>query len=429
MKVLIISYYWPPSGGSGVQRWMYFSKYLEEFGVVPTVITVKENQASYSSLDESLIQEVQHVRVFKTSTLEPIRLYSFLKSGNTKKSIPQGNVGGKKPGMMDKMARFIRANYFIPDARVGWNPYAFKKAKQLLQHEKFDWVISTGPPHSTHLVGLKLKKELGINWLADFRDPWTEVYYNELFKRTKKKEAKDAQLEMDVLTHADKVLTVGPSMQALLQQKLTTGKEKVSYIFNGFDKTKFDKAVKQNFTEFTIAYIGTLSSNYPYVSLIEALKIFTKKNPSQKIKLLFAGKIEEDVLRDFEMMKSDLVDLDVRGIISHAEALSLMKSANLLFMCLPMIENASIFVSGKLLEYLASEKPILGILDPNSDAAFLIENHSNGKVFGQVDISEIAAFIEEVQTNQNQFSRYKINDFERKETTRKLADLLKEIEN
>jgi glycosyltransferase involved in cell wall biosynthesis len=426
MKVLIISYYWPPSGGSGVQRWMYFSKYLGEFGIEPTVITVKENQASYSSLDESLSKEVQHVRVFKTSTLEPIRLYSFLKSGNTKKSIPQGNVGGKKPGMMDKMARFIRANYFIPDARIGWNPYAFKKAKQLLQQEKFDWVITTGPPHSTHLVGFKLKKELGVNWLADFRDPWTEVYYNDLFKRTKKKEAKDAQLELDVLTFADKIVTVGPSMQTLLQEKLTTGKGKVSYIFNGFDKTKFDKAVKQEFKEFTIAYIGTLSSNYPYLTFIEALKCYINENPSQQIKLLFAGKIEEDVLLDFETLKSNFVELDVRGIISHTEALSLMKSANLLFMCLPMIENASIFVSGKLLEYLASEQPILGILDPKSDAAFLIENYSNGKVFRQEDISKIAVFIDEVQRNQIQMSRYKISDFERKETTKKLACFLVE---
>jgi glycosyltransferase involved in cell wall biosynthesis len=430
MKVLIISYYWPPSGGSGVQRWMYFAKYLGEFGIEPTIITVKENQASYSSVDESLVQEIEHIRTFKTSTLEPIRLYSFLKSGNAKKSIPQGNVGGKKPGMIDKMARFIRANYFIPDARVGWNPYAFKKAKQLLQTEKFDFVITTGPPQSTHLVGLKLKKMMpNICWIADFRDPWTEVYYNELFKRTKSNEAKDQKMELDVLQESDMVLTVGPSMQKLLQSKIENQKGKVKFVFNGFDETKIRKAKVIANDIFTIAYIGTLSANYPYKSIVAAFTQIKETAENRKLQINLAGNIEADVLADFKALESESILINYHGIIAHNEALSLMKSADLLLLCLPVYEGSSIFVSGKLLEYVACNKPILGVFNPESDAGFLVENYTQGKVFLPENQLEIFNFIQDA-LNGNLTMKTDLrspSEFERKATAKELADLLKDI--
>lgn len=430
MKALIISYYWPPSGGSGVQRWMYFAKYLGEFGIEPTIITVKENQASYSSVDESLVQEIEHIRTFKTSTLEPIRLYSFLKSGNAKKSIPQGNVGGKKPGMIDKMARFIRANYFIPDARVGWNPYAFKKAKQLLQTEKFDFVITTGPPQSTHLVGLKLKKMMpNICWIADFRDPWTEVYYNELFKRTKSNEAKDQKMELDVLQESDMVLTVGPSMQKLLQSKIENQKGKVKFVFNGFDETKIRKAKVIANDIFTIAYIGTLSANYPYKSIVAAFTQIKETAENRKLQINLAGNIEADVLADFKALESESILINYHGIIAHNEALSLMKSADLLLLCLPVYEGSSIFVSGKLLEYVACNKPILGVFNPESDAGFLVENYTQGKVFLPENQLEIFNFIQDA-LNGNLTMKTDLrspSEFERKATAKELADLLKDI--
>ncbi len=429
MKVLIISYYWPPSGGSGVQRWMYFAKYLGEFGIEPTVITVKENQASYSSVDESLVQDIEHIRTFKTSTLEPIRLYSFLKSGNAKKSIPQGNVGGKKPGMIDKMARFIRANYFIPDARVGWNPYAFRKTKQLLQTEKFDFVITTGPPQSTHLVGLKLKKMMpNICWIADFRDPWTEVYYNELFKRTKSNEAKDQKMELDVLQESDMVLTVGPSMQKLLQSKIENQKDKVKFIFNGFDETKIRKAKVIANDIFTIAYIGTLSANYPYKSIVAAFNQIKETAENRKFQINLAGNIEADVLADFKALESESILINYHGIIAHNEALSLMKSADLLLLCLPVYEGSSIFVSGKLLEYVACNKPILGVFNPESDAGFLVENYTQGKVFLPENQLEIFNFIQDA-LNGNLTMKTDLrspSEFERKATAKELADLLKD---
>ena len=161
-KILILSYYWPPAGGSGVQRWMYFAKYLKQLGYEPIIITVDETKASYPVIDSSLIIETNEIRVIKTSTREPLRWYSILISGDSKKGIPQGEV--KTSGLLAKLLAFIRGNYFIPDARKGWIPFAVKEAKKILKAERIDKLITTGPPHSTHLAGLKLKKQLDIKW-------------------------------------------------------------------------------------------------------------------------------------------------------------------------------------------------------------------------------------------------------------------------
>jgi glycosyltransferase involved in cell wall biosynthesis len=407
---------------------MYFAKYLAEFGIEPVVLTVKENQASYSSLDETLNDEVRHVKTYKTSTLEPIRLYSFLKSGSSKKNIPQGNVGGKKPGIVDKLARHIRANYFIPDARVGWNPYAFKKAKTLLQSETFDWVITTGPPHSTHLIGLKLKKELNIKWLADFRDPWTEVYYNDIFKRTKKNEAKDKALEIEVLQKADHILTVGPSMKRLLETKIPNETGKISYLFNGYDQAKINQAPLISFPTFTLAYVGTLSSNYPYKTLIKALET-SLKTTTKPIELILAGKIEVDVIDDFKKLESEVFKVTHRGIIPHQQALSIMKSADALLILLPIYNGSSIFVSGKLMEYIACKKPILGVLQKNSDADYLISTFSSGRTVEENEHELLASEINHISNGTKTECNTKSPDvFERRNTSKLLSDLLKKLE-
>jgi hypothetical protein len=204
-KILIISYYWPPAGGSGVQRWMYFAKYLKELGYEPIVITVDEKKASYPVVDPSLLRETARIRILKTSTWEPLRWYSFLTSGDSQKGIPQGEV--KTLSLVEKFAAFIRGNYFIPDARKGWVPFALKEARKVLELEDVNHLITTGPPHSTHLVGIELKKQFKVNWWADFRDPWTDIFYNKFLYRTTKSISKDISLEKEVLKKADGIIT------------------------------------------------------------------------------------------------------------------------------------------------------------------------------------------------------------------------------
>ena len=202
---MILTYYWPPSGGSGVQRWMYFAKYLKQLGWTPFVITVDEKYASYPVLDQSLLSEVADIRVIKTKTREPLKWYSLLLTGSKNKGIPQGEV--QKKGFLNRLAAYIRGSYFIPDARKGWNPYAGVEAVKLIQKENIKIVITTGPPHSTHLVGGMLRRGLDIKWLADFRDPWTDVFYNKDLYRSNRAKKVDARYEERVLNSADAVLT------------------------------------------------------------------------------------------------------------------------------------------------------------------------------------------------------------------------------
>ena len=424
-KVLIITYYWPPSGGSGVQRWMYFAKYLSDFGIIPTVITVDEKYASYPSKDVTFNSQIQNIEVYKTKTLEPLRFYSILKSGKSEKIVPQGNVGGRKKGIFDKVATYIRANFFIPDARVGWNSYAYSKAKSLLQQQHFDLIITTGPPHSTHLVGQKIKREFNIKWMADFRDPWIEVYYNNLFNRTPKKEALDKKMELGVLSDADIVLTVGPSMSALLSAKIPSEKSKFHFIYNGFDSSKFQDLQKQKNEVFTIRYVGTLTENYPYKEFIEAVNLLDSNK--MKINIELIGNIEASVLSYFQ--KNTTCNIENIPSVSHTRAIQYMKDADVLLLLLPFMENAQIMLTGKLFEYLATENPILCIGDPKADAVRIVEQLGNSKSFQSDEMKKISDFIFFNYENSNVSTYNGLNStkFSRYETTRELSELIKGV--
>ena len=245
-KALVITYYWPPSGGSGVQRWVYFCKYLNRMGITPIVLTVDPQCATYPSTDESLLKEVKDIRVIHTKSFEPLQLYSKLVSGNKKDGVPFGDVktDGTKP--VKKIAAFMRGNLVLPDARKYWKKYALAKAKELLNEEQIDLIISTGPPHSTHLIAKSLKSHTKLPWIADFRDPWTEVFYNKDLFRTKWAKNIDLKLEKSVIEGADLVLCVSDYTAELVKAK-TEDKEKVHTIINGFDHELFEKInVKKN---------------------------------------------------------------------------------------------------------------------------------------------------------------------------------------
>jgi len=197
-KVLVITYYWPRSGGAGVQRWLKFTKYLPEYGWEPVILTVKEECASYAQWDETLAKEINpSLKVIRTASFEPYSLYVRI-SG--KKEIPYGGFTNEgNPTFFQKLSRFIRGNFFIPDPRRGWNRYAIKAAKKLMEEEKFVAIITTGPPHSTHLIGYQLKLITGIKWIADFRDPWTDIYYYKDLSHSMPAKWYDRKLEKKIL--------------------------------------------------------------------------------------------------------------------------------------------------------------------------------------------------------------------------------------
>ena len=419
LKILILTYYWPPSGGSGVQRWMYFAKYLKQLGHDPIVITVDETQASYPVLDTSLTKEVEGIRVVKTSTREPLRWYSRLISGDTQKGIPQGAVQTKS--IFGKLTAYIRGNFFIPDARKGWVPFAIKAAEEVIVKNQITHLITTGPPHSTHLAGLELKEAFKLKWWVDFRDPWTDIFYNTALYRTQKTVAKDQALERKVLQKADGIMT---TVAGILQDQLkikTSNKPFVS-IPNGYDADLMEQteaAPKKK--GFHIVYTGLLTQNQEYKKLLTAIHQVSNHST---IYFSLAGNISPTIISE---IKSNLpkVKVDYIGYLPHNKAIALMKSADLLLnFIFKGAENQ--MLSGKLIEYMATGVPVLSLGNPNSEAGRLLDLGTASKMIEKDDTSKILVFLEKAEKQKGEW----INSFpqksnlSRKGTTQNLIEAL-----
>ena len=416
-KILIFSYYWPPAGGSGVQRWMYFAKYLKQLGYEPIIITVDETKASYPVIDSSLIKETNEIRVIKTSTREPLRWYSILISGDTKKGIPQGEV--KTSNLFEKLLAFIRGNYFIPDARKGWIPFAVKEAKKILKAERIEKLITTGPPHSTHLVGLKLKKQFDLNWWADFRDPWTDIFYNTSFFRSAKTISKDQALEKEVLQKADGVITtLAGKFHEQLKDKAP--KQNFSVIPNGYDSELMKNIkVKAKKGDFHIVYTGLLTQNQDYEML---LKVIDKYSKTLKIHFSLAGNIHIDIINKITDVLPNAI-VEYLGYITHYNAIALMKSADLLLnFVFKGAEHQ--MISGKLLEYIATEVPILSIGNPKSEAGLFLNKGSHSWMVEKDNKSKMELILKTLFDKKVKNKFPKLSQWSRLSLTKKLSKIV-----
>ena len=431
-KILVISYYWPPSGGSGVQRWLYFCKYLSEFGYEPIVLTVAEKKASYKNTDTNFVEKVAAIKTYKTNTFEPLKIYSWLTTGSSLKGIPHGNIQKHQKSFLQKIAAFVRGNFFIPDARIGWKKFALKKARQIIQSEKIDLIITTGPPHSAHLIGMQLKKEFNIKWLADFRDPWLEIYYNKELPRLSWAIKKDERLEKKVLENADNILTVGFKLKQLLQQKTPLLRNKFHHIYNGFDAELMNEIIVKKKDHFEVTFVGLLTQKQSYQTILKALQLFVAEHPKATIKLCLAGIIDDQIITEFK--NSLAIPIDVKGYVSHKEALTLMKQAQLLWNSLPEMEESQILISGKQMEYIATGNPIITIGNSESECALLMETIQNTMMLEKEQHREAANFISLIYEQWNKNELYLNNtDIEsiksksRYETARQLAAYLDTI--
>ncbi len=431
-KVLIITYYWPPSGGSGVQRWMYFCKYLSEFGIKPIVVTVDEKKASYRYFDNTLNAFVENIEVHKTNTLEPLKLYSRLLSGNNTTAIPIGFAGESKPSLMGKISRAIRGNFFIPDARVGWVRYAVKEASRIIKKENIKLIITNGTPHSTHLAGFKLKKKFKITWIADFRDPWSDLHYNKHLYRTRLAQNIDRKLERKILKKADGILTIGPSMKDHLVEKGEINPEKVNFIYNGYDENDFkDIIIRPDPDFFTISHIGMLSDTQPITAFLKALNYFYEiKHPVLPfLKLRLIGNVSPNNISEVGRIIPEL-NFEHIEYVPKEKAITYMLSSDLLFNSLAEMKNSELLISGKLMEYIAAGKPILCLGNPKGDAANLLKDFTLSQVFERSDIDGIINFLQSVFENWLNNSKFAVNieqikQYSRFETTRQLSQILK----
>ena len=420
--VIILTYYWPPSGGSGVQRWMYFSKYLKELGWKPFVITVYEKKASYPFLDMSLKKIVKDIKVIKTSTNEPLKIFSFLTTGGFRKGIPQGEI--KIKGLFNKLSNYIRSNFFIPDARLGWVDFAYTECKKLIIKNNINHIITTGPPHSTHLIGLKVKRDFKINWTVDFRDPWVNIFYNKNFLFTKKSINKQKELEKKVLNNANLVLTtIGGDLKEQLQLKAPN--QNFAVVPNGYDDVLINKIKSEKSKKyFHIVYTGLLTKNHPYVSLLKNLK---QNFGNTNLKLSLAGNISNKVINE---IKNFLPKVKIKfcGYLNHEDSVRLIKSADLLVNFF-FIGAEKEMISGKIMEYLATEIPILSIGDPSSEAGKILSKASCTKMFLRDSDKEIYLFLKKVIHNKGKLKNTfpNLDNWSRKNITYKLSNLLSDL--
>ena len=418
-KVLIITYYWPPSGGAGVQRWLKFAKYLPEFGWEPIILTVDPEYAAYPVKDYSLNEDLpSDLRVYTTVATDYFSIYRKDKS-----KIPAaGFANSADDTLKGKFLRFIRGNFFLPDPRKGWNKFAFKKASELIDTEGIKHVITTSPPHSTQLIGLQIKKKYPeMKWIADLRDPWTDIYYYKQFYPTFISKWIDADYEKNVLINADKIITVGASLKKTFSLKESGIEGKIEVITNGYDETDF-KDIESTIPEkFTITYVGTLSDIYPVDGLIVALN--KMKQEGKDFALRFVGSVSG---KTRQLILSGIPDISVEFIpyVIHSEAVKYMMNSTLLLLIIPLHQSNKSILTGKLFEYLAAGKPILCLGPADGDASEIIKKCKSGVTLDYGESDKISGFLSNVNINSELSDKIAAKNFSRYYLAGRLADVL-----
>jgi glycosyltransferase involved in cell wall biosynthesis len=415
-KVLIISYYWPPSGGAGVQRWLKFAKYLPQFGWQPIIYT-PENP-DFSIKDESLLKDIpKEAEVIKTKIWEPYHLYKWF-SGKKSDNANAGFFSGGKKSWKQKLSIFIRGNFFIPDPRVYWVKPSVKYLKKYIEENAIDAIVSTGPPHSMHLIALGLKKHFPtIKWIADFRDPWTEIdFYHEL-QLTSWADIKHKRLEKKVIESADEVLVIGNKMA----EQFSKLKENVSFIYNGFDEDDFPKNSNAESKDFTIVSVGSMNKDRHHEEFWMALEELIKEHPSEfnSISIKLVGNVDSSV-KTYVSKLSISNSIQFINYLSHDKAIEEMQQARLLYLPINNVPSANYIVTGKVFEYMAVSKPILCIGPKESELKEILKG--SYCTFG--DKSAIKAQILSVANNTLVDKLIEIDNFSRKNLTKQLVQLL-----
>jgi glycosyltransferase involved in cell wall biosynthesis len=377
-RVLVITYYWPPSGGAGVQRWLKFTKYLPEFGWQPVIYTPENPEAPVD--DPSLTEDIHpETEVIKRSIWEP---YNFYKRFLGKKRGERINAGflseNAKSKKKEGISVWIRGNFFIPDARMFWIKPSIRFLQKYLRENPVDAIISTGPPHSMQLIAYGLKDKLGLPWIADFRDPWTEIdFYNQL-RLTRRSDRKHRNQERAVLKGADRVVVIGNTMAERF--RITTGVSSV-VIPNGFDEADFSKTETSSGEDFSIVHVGAMNRDRNHPEFWEVLAQLTREEPelASNLKIRLVGKTDLSVQQSIS--EQGLQDrVHITPYLSHDQIIPLLQSASLLYLPINNTPNAKSIQTGKLFEYLAAKRPILGIGPVNGDAAEVLRDCKAGEM-------------------------------------------------
>lgn len=417
--ILIITYYWPPSGGAGVQRWLKFSKYLPEHGWRPIIFT-PENP-DFDLKDESLLKDIHpEVEVLKFPIWEPYRIFKKL-SGQ--KELKQGQIlESSKKSFFKQLAIWIRGNMFVPDPKVFWVKSSVNYLQGILESNEIKHMVTTGPPHSMHLIGMKLKMKVpSLTWIADFRDPWTKWEILHEMKISRAVWRKHQKLEQQVFKVADSLLVTSPSAKEEFKE---LGARRVEVITNGFDEVDFEGLPIANSDGLIISHVGMLSSQRNPKLLWE---ILSELALNHSLELRLTGIISDEVLDDIKANVPLSKALKVQDSIPHNELPALYAQSSVLLLIQTKTDRLQTQLPGKLFEYLQAKKPILCIGDTESDLARILTETNSGQCFSYDDHERIAEFLGKSARGEQLFTFKNIDRFSRRKLTEKLTIWLTQL--
>ena len=441
-RVLIIAYYWPPAGGSGVQRWVKFSKYLPSQGWQPVVYTPLNPEIT--SVDETLLADIPaEAEVIKTRIVEPYSAYRMImgskQSTDMKTLMNDGKTaatGGEvnpinndgRLSLKKRLSLFIRGNFFIPDPRVWWVRSSVKYLKKYLKEHPVDVIVTTGPPHSMHLIGRRLAKETGLPWIPDFRDPWTKIFYYKHLHLTAWADRKHHRLEQAVLDDATAVLTVTPAVQADYQARTKTP---VEMITNGFDTDDF-AAEPQKHEGFNVVHTGLFAAAGNPTAFWDLLagRCARDEEFRSALRIRLSGKTDAEI---FEAIRERGLDANLvdNGYVNHETAVREQRSADLLLLPLRQEPEYAMILPGKLFEYLAAKKLVLGIGQPDGACAKVLDETGAGEMYGWEDSEGMESVLDKAwkayRNGTDPVVPERLDKYSRKALTERLAILLDSV--
>ena len=422
-KVLIITYYWPPAGGPGVQRWLKFVKYLPEFNIQP-IVYCPENPL-YPTLDYSFLQEIDSkITVLKHPIKEPLRFLSLLFKSKTNILSKGGIPDSKKQSLFERFLLYIRGNFFVPDARVFWVKPSVKYLSSYISKHQIDTIITTGPPHSVHLIGMQLKVKHKLRWYADFRDPWTDISYHKNLNLTQNTQQKHLKLERQVLNTSDQIIVTSSQTKQLFS-KIT--QKPISVITNGFDDENVSSISLDS--KFSLTHIGSLFDQRNPTLLWNVLSELIEEFPEFKanFQLVLVGNVSADIKASMDSAKLTSF-LKIVGSVTHNEAIMYQRKTQVLLLIEANTTEASYIIPGKLFEYINANRPILALGPKQSDIPSILKDTQTGRYFDYENETALKTHIlelfENYKTNSLSVASKDIERFSRKNCTKQLAEVL-----
>lgn len=390
-KILILTYYWPPSGGAGFQRWLKLSKYLSEKGVEVHVVTVDPDYASFPYIDHSTEAEVSpKIHVYKTKATN---YFNWYKRIFRKKKVPHsGTFNTSKNPLINNIVKWVRSNLFIPDPRKGWNKYAYKRALEIISMHSIHTIITSSAPNSTHLIGLRLKsKQQNLKWICDFRDAWTKIDFYKDLNLSKISDLKHKKLEKQVLDAANVILTIGETIAQEFREMTSTP---VQVISNGYDHVEYVEKEQKIEDRFSITYTGSINKSRNPTILWRTLKHLCDMNPEFKEDLVvnIYGEVHAEVLASIH--ENNLwKNVNHTLKIPHNEVAKVQMQSQLLLLIINRVENANHILTSKIFEYFGAQRPIIAIGPKEGDANGLLERTKAGKMFGYEALEELKHYL------------------------------------